>query len=114
LKKLINLSNETVVASNVNEAFTFFRRLRGLMFTEKLHSGSGLHIKPCRSVHTYFMKYAIDILYVNASGTVVAIDEGLQPGKVGRRCKEAVAVVELPVGVVKATKTEVGHNVRFI
>jgi len=114
LKKLINLSSETVVANNVNEAFTFFKRLKGLMFTNELCSGSGLHIKPCQSVHTFFMKYAIDILYVNASGTVVAIDEGLQPGKVGKRYKEAVAVVELPEGLVKATKTEVGHNVRFI
>lgn len=114
MKKLVNLSNETVVASNVNEAFTFFKRLKGLMFTDKLCSGSGLHIKPCQSVHTYFMKYAIDILYVNASGVVVAIDEDLQPGKIGRRCKEAVAVVELPVGVVKATKTEVGNELKFI
>lgn len=114
MKKLINLSNETVIASNVSEAFTFFKRLKGLMFSDELHSGTGLHIKPCRSVHTYFMKYAIDILYVDVNGTVVAVDEGLQPGEVGRRYKKAVAVVELPNGLVKATKTEVGHNVRFI
>ncbi|MCD8508814.1 MAG: DUF192 domain-containing protein [Bacillus sp. (in: Bacteria)] len=112
--KLVNLGNGKTIATNVGQAYNFFTRLKGLMFTDKLHSGDGLHIKPCPSVHTFFMKYAIDILYLNKENVVVAIDEALAPGKVGKRYKGAHSVVELSVGSVKASETEVGQKIEFI
>jgi uncharacterized membrane protein (UPF0127 family) len=102
------------IATNVNQAYRFFKRLKGLMFTKELHSGAGLHIKPCPSVHTFFMKYAIDILYLDKANVVIAIDEALAPGKVGKHYKGAVSVVELSVGSVTASETEVGQSLKFI
>ncbi|MFA9556304.1 DUF192 domain-containing protein [Evansella sp. AB-rgal1] len=112
--KLVNLGNDRVIAANVNQAYSFFKRLKGLMFTKKLPIGDGLHIKPCPSVHTYFMNYAIDILYINKDNQVVAIDEALAPGKVGKRYKGAHSVVELSAGTVKRSETKVGQKMKFI
>ncbi|MFZ3577022.1 DUF192 domain-containing protein [Virgibacillus sp. DJP39] len=112
--KLVNLSNEEEIAVNVNQAYSFFKRLRGLMFTDKLDLGTGMHIKPCQSVHTFFMNYSIDIIYLNAANIVVAIDEALTPGKVGSRYADAVSVIELPAGTVSHTRTEIGNEVEFV
>lgn len=112
--KLINLSNEQIIAEHLEEAYSFIRRLKGLMFTSKLDSGAGLHIKPCQSIHTFFMNYAIDVLYVNNKNIVVAIDEAFEPSKVGKLFADAASVIELPVGTVKETGTEVGHTIQIL
>ncbi|MBM7572614.1 DUF192 domain-containing protein [Aquibacillus albus] len=111
--ELVNLSNGQTLATNLREADTFWERLIGLMFTKALDSGSGLLIKPCQSIHTFFMNYAIDILYLNEKNEIVAMDEALQPGKIGKRQKRSVAVIELPEGVAKQTETMVGHVIQF-
>lgn len=112
--RLVNLGNDKEVAVKVVEADSFFKRLKGLMFTEKLDSGSGIHIKPCQSVHTFFMNYAVDIIYLNEANVVVAVDQSLVPGKVGRRIVDAKSVVELPAGTIDVTGTEVGNKLMFI
>ena len=84
------------------------------MFTHALDSGTGLHIKPCQSVHTFFMKYAIDIIYLNESNEVVGIDEALAPGKIGNRYNDAKAVVELAAGTARRTDIKVGNTLTFI
>ncbi len=83
------------------------------MFTDKLDSGSGLHIKPCQSVHMFFMNYPLDILYLNKDQIIVAIDESLEPDKVGKRYADANSVVELPAGTVHLTNTKVGDKISF-
>ena len=83
------------------------------MFTDKLHSGTGLHIKPCRSIHTYFMNYPIDVLYVNEQNIIVAIEEALEPGRTSRRYTDASSVVELPAGTIRETGTHVGDTLAF-
>ncbi|MDC3416947.1 DUF192 domain-containing protein [Aquibacillus salsiterrae] len=111
--ELVNLSNGKIIASDVRVADSFFQRLKGLMFTKTFDSGSGLHIIPCRSVHTFFMNYAIDILYVNERLEVVAIDEAIKPNKVGKAYQAVHSVIELPAGVTKQTETTVGNTITF-
>ncbi len=98
---------------NVSEALTFFSRLRGLMLTESLPEGSGLHIRPCRSVHSFFMKYPIDVLHLSQSGKVVGIEHRLQPGKVGKRFQGTFSIVELPEGTLERAGAAIGQTVRF-
>ncbi|MFD1019921.1 DUF192 domain-containing protein [Thalassobacillus hwangdonensis] len=110
----MNLSNEQLLAGETRQAYRFFQRLRGLMFTGQLNSGAGLHIKPCRSIHTFFMNYPIDVVYVNELNVVIAIDESMEPGKLGKVYADAASVVELPVGTVKKTMTKQGHSLDFV
>lgn len=113
LMKLYNRSNGVRLAERLQEATTFLRRFRGLMLTQSLPSDQALLIRPCRSVHTFFMRYAIDVLYLDEAGNIVGTDELLAPGRIGTRYAGARSVVELPAGTIRSTKTAAGHRVEF-
>ncbi len=112
--KLINKANNTVISENVMVADTFFRRLRGLMFTKTLPEENALHIEPCNGVHTFNMRYSIDILYLDKSQIILAVDEDMRPWRIGRFVNNAVAVVELPRGRVKKMCIKTGQAVQFM
>ncbi|WP_047983912.1 DUF192 domain-containing protein [Ornithinibacillus californiensis] len=109
--QLINLSDDKIIASHIKTAYSFGKRLKGLMFTKSLDWDAGLHIKPCLSVHTFFMKYAIDVLYLNKENEVVAFDEALPPGKVGKRYAGVASVLELKEGTISKSQIEIGHKI---
>ena len=111
---LKNKANNNIIAQNVVEANSFFKRLRGLMFTKELSPQSALYIYPCKGIHTYFMNYTIDVLYLDINNVILAIDEDMKPGKVGKYKKNAVAVVELQGGRTRETQTKVGQTLEFI
>ncbi|HJV16041.1 MAG TPA: DUF192 domain-containing protein [Bacillales bacterium] len=109
--KVVNLSNGTELANFVANADTFFKRLKGLMFTKSLSAGHGLHIQPCRSIHTYFMNYEIDVLYLSDQFEIVGMDEKMKPASVGKYQKKAFSVLELPAGTISRTETKIGHYI---
>ncbi|NKE08062.1 MULTISPECIES: DUF192 domain-containing protein [Mesobacillus] len=112
--RLVNESNGRVLAANVKIADTFFSRFKGLMLTDSLPDGHGLYIQPCRSIHTFFMNYSIDVLYINENFEIVGAEEQLEPAKMGKRCKGAYSVFELPEGTIRNTGTKVGHSIKLI
>ncbi|GAA0182626.1 hypothetical protein SH2C18_49720 [Clostridium sediminicola] len=111
---LKNKGNNNIIVQNVIEANTFFKRLKGLMFTKELSPQSALYIYPCNGIHTYFMNYTIDVLYLDINNIILAIDENMKPGRMGKIQKNAVAVVELLGGKVKDSAIEVGQAVEFL
>lgn len=111
--KLINLDNHQILAEHMTEAHTFFKRLKGLMFTKDLPSDYGLHIRPCQGVHTFFMNYSIDVLYLDETHRVLAMEEDIPPGKVGKFFPHALSAVELLGGTISRTETHVGHRLYF-
>jgi uncharacterized protein len=107
--RLVNQSNGKQLAAKVKMADTFFSRFRGLMLTDSLPEGHSLCIQPCQSIHTFFMNYSIDVLYINENNEIVGADEQLVPARIGKRCKGAYSVFELPEGTIRNTGTKVGH-----
>ncbi|MFT9598494.1 DUF192 domain-containing protein [Mesobacillus sp.] len=112
--RLVNESNGKELAADVKIADTFFSRFKGLMLTDSLSDGHSLYIQPCRSIHTFFMNYSIDVLYINENNEIVGTDEQLEPAKMGKRCKGAYSVFELPEGTIRNTGTKVGHSIKLI
>ena len=112
--KLINKTSNTIISENVMVANTYFKRLKGLMFTKELPDQSALHIVPCNEIHTFNMKYSIDVLYLDRNNNILHIEEEMQPGKIGKRVKNAVSVVELPSGKVKRVGVKIGQAVVFV
>jgi uncharacterized membrane protein (UPF0127 family) len=92
----------------------FFKRLKGLMFTKELPAQDALHIIPCNEIHTFFMNYSIDVLYLDKDKGIVHMDEEMEPGKIGKKVKNAISVVELPGGRIKTTKIRLGQSVEFV
>jgi uncharacterized protein len=71
------------------------RRLVGLAFRAD-PPDVALHLPRCRSVHTFGMRFALDLVWLDAHGDVVRIDRAVPPGRV-RSCRRARSVVEVPV-----------------
>lgn len=82
-------------SGSIRIAATLPARLRGLLFRDPSWLGEGgvLMIVPCGSVHTFFMRYAIDVAFVDKKGKVVASERAVNPGRVLSACG-AVAVIE--------------------
>ena len=93
-------------------ADTFWTRLRGLLGSKPLAPGEGLLVVPCKSVHTHFMRFPIDVLYVNEAREVVGIDQNLPPWRFGRFYRRVRFVVELPAGTAQATGSQVGDQLQ--
>ncbi len=102
-----------VIAEKVEEAKTFFTRLRGLMFRKKLPSGEALLIKPCDSIHTFGMKFSIDVLFLDSAGRIVRAVRSLAPGKVVGPVRGGKAVLEMGSGSLPVDFEIEGRVVRF-
>ncbi|MCX7852459.1 MAG: DUF192 domain-containing protein [Anaerolineae bacterium] len=105
-----NETTDTVLATRARLAQDFWSRLKGLIGAKDLADGEGLVIMPCHSIHTMFMAFPIDVLYVDAEHRVVDIDIGLQPWKLSLPRRRSRYVIELPAGTVVNTGTAVGDR----
>jgi uncharacterized protein len=91
----------TVLASEatVLEAATYASRLLGLAFLRSLPPGYALFIPDCRSVHTFGMRFAIDVAFVDLRGRVVRVERAVPPRRV-LVCRGAFAVIESRAGEI--------------
>jgi uncharacterized membrane protein (UPF0127 family) len=105
-----NRTRQTYLATDLKLADTHWSRLRGLMARDvrRFPQGSGLWIVPCRGVHTFGMRFAIDVVYLNAEQEVVYVKENLRPWRMAPVRLAAASVVELPSGTIGQTQTGVG------
>ena len=98
------------LVSRVRIAESFWARFKGLL-GYSLGDDEGLYITSCRSVHTIGMSYAIDVVFLDAAGKVLALYHGLKPWRVTRWIRGACAVLELPEGTLKKRGLCVGQTV---
>ncbi|WP_366924547.1 DUF192 domain-containing protein [Metallumcola ferriviriculae] len=110
---VINLSSGRVLVKDLIKADSFLRRLKGLIPYKGLEHGEGLLLTPCRSVHTCFMCFAIDVLYLDENMTVIAAFSDVGPWRFLPGRKGTRQVLELPAGTLVATGTEKGHRLQF-
>jgi uncharacterized protein len=107
-----NQTRNTVLATGADVADTSAKRRRGLLKHERLESGEGLWIAPCESVHTFFMKFPIDLIYLDRRKKVRKVRNGVRPWRLSA-CLLAHSVLELPAGMAEATGTEAGDQLEF-
>lgn len=105
--QLKNKTKDIVIGDHVALADTFWKRLKGLLGTSCLPAGHGLLIKPCSSVHTFGMRYPIDVLFVDKNHKIVKIAAEIGAGK-GSMASGGSYVVELPAGTARQTACTVG------
>jgi uncharacterized membrane protein (UPF0127 family) len=99
----------TSVCESCRLAATFATRLRGLLGAKELAPGHGVLIRPASSVHTFFMRFAIDVVFLDRSGSVVKLVPNLRPWRVafGRGARETL---ELRAGEAGARGIRVGER----
>lgn len=100
--KLQPASNANVdLASDLRIADSLITRTKGLLGRPNLPEGEGLWIKRCNSIHTVFMKFPIDAVFVDDDLKVVSVYHALKPWRITRLHLKASSVFELPAGTVE-------------
>jgi uncharacterized membrane protein (UPF0127 family) len=100
--KVRNETRNTVLAEAADLANTSATRRTGLLKHERLEPGDGLWIVPCESVHTFFMKFPIDLVYLDKKRKVRKVRHAVPSWRLSA-CLTAHSVLELPAGTVERT-----------
>ena len=103
-----NVTRGTVLADSLDTADTFVNSLMGLMGKSCLQRGRGLWIKTCQSIHTFWMRFPIDVLFLDTQGVVVHLIESMKPFRVSRHVSKSRSVMELPVWSIRDSGTRLG------
>lgn len=110
--RVINLDRQAEIGNLVEVADTAARRNRGLLGRTGLEPGQGLWIVPCEAVHTFGMKFAIDLVYLDRRRRVLKARSRVGPARISA-CLRAHSILELPPGVILATQTQPGDQLEF-
>ncbi len=108
-----NLDSGRVIATRVSVTATRAERAVGLLGRDDFQPDEALWIAPSRGVHTCGMRFPIDLVALDATGTVVDRVEGLQPWRLRLPRPSVVGVLELPVGSLERSDTRLGHRLTF-
>ena len=107
-----NQTRDTVLGTSVDMADTSEKRRTGLLKHKRLAAGEGLWIVPCESVHTFFMKFPIDLVYLDKSRKVRKVRKAVPAWRMSA-CLTAHSILELPAGTIAATGTEKGDQLEI-
>lgn len=107
-----NRTRRTVLAVRLEIADSGPKRSKGLLGRAGLGAGEGLWIVPCESVHTFFMRFPIDLVYLDRKNKVKKVRSNVGPWRISA-CLSAHSVIELPAGTVSATLTQAGDTLEF-
>ena len=105
--------NGKVICEKVELADNFFRRFMGLMYRKSMDENAGLLLDPCKEIHTFGMKFAIDTLTISRDNIIIYIDENIAPRRVRPGVKGGKKVLELNAGTIKKYGLELGDLVEF-
>lgn len=108
-----NVSKKIVIAKNVMLADCILSRMKGLMFQSNLEVNQGLWIDPCKSIHTFFMQFPIDTIFLSKDLKVVHKIENLIPWNITGYYFKAQSVLELKAGTIQK-KISLGDQLEFI
>jgi uncharacterized protein len=110
-----NRTRQAYLATRMGVARTHWSRLRGLMgtATENFCAGQGLWIVPSHGVHTFAMRFPIDVIYLDPGNVVVHLEQNLKPWRVAPVRRRAASVLELPGATLSSTGTTLGDQIEI-
>ena len=108
---LFNTTRKTVVSDRCRFANTVLKRMVGLLNRSSLSEGEGLLLDRCYGIHTFFMRFPIDVLFLDKEYRVIRAVSALPAF---RTCAvpHAVYVLELPVGAIERSQTAAGDQIQ--
>jgi uncharacterized protein len=108
-----NRTRTTYLATELTIARTHWTRFRGLMATDssRFRRGQGLWISPSHGVHTFAMRFPIDVVYLDGARIVIHVEEELKPWRLAAVRIQAASVLELPIGTIRESQTVLGDQV---
>jgi len=107
----INLTQKKTLASGLSVADTILSSLIGLLGKPNLPPGEGLWLVPCQSIHTMWMRFPIDVIFLDSAKTVVHLIENMKPFRISKHVSSARSVIELPATTITSTQTQLGDQI---
>jgi len=107
-----NVTRDSLLGDSIDIADTRQTRKTGLLKHTSLQRGQGLWIVPCEAIHMFFMKFAIDVVFIDRKHRVRKVVRALRPWKMSM-CLTAHSVIELPVGAIDESQTEKGDQLEL-
>lgn len=111
--KLVNQTKQLEIAQTVEVADSWIKRLKGLLGRDGLPEDGSFILYPCNSIHTSFMKFDIDVLFVSGDGVIRHLIENMPRFKFSPIIRTSRYVVELPCHTIRETGTSVGDQLNI-
>ena len=113
MMQAFNVTRQQTLASVLMVADSLLQSLIGLMGRPSLQTGHGLWIVPCQSVHTFWMRFTIDVVFLDKHRRVIHLIEGLRPFRISKHLSRAGSVIELPANAIRKSGTRIGDEIRI-
>lgn len=108
----LNTANGVLLASRLEKADRFAARIKGLLGRRGLEPGHGLWIEPCKQIHTFFMRFPIDVVFIDSRHHVLSTHSGVLPWRLSPFLFSAQSVLEFPANGLEG-RVRVGDRLHF-
>jgi uncharacterized membrane protein (UPF0127 family) len=95
-RTITHVNSQQLIVNDLKIADSFLSRLKGLIGSSKLTYRQGMLITPCQQVHTHFMSYVIDVVFLDRQLKVLHVINNMPPWRFSKLIKSAYYVLELP------------------
>ena len=112
--KILNTTRKTTVADHAQAAVTLLSRMRGLLNRTSLNEREGLVITSCQQIHMIFMRFPIDVIFVDKTYKVVGLVKNIQPFAVSPIFWKASFAIELPIAAIEKSRTQLEDVLEFV
>ncbi len=111
--RIVHADRDGCLAEKVQVADSFWGRMRGLLGHAPLAQGEGMVIMPCQWIHTLFMGFSIDVVYLGNDLRVVHLQENVPPNRLCSPVPRASCVVELSARAISRAGVQIGDQLEF-
>lgn len=112
--RVVNRSRGTLLGNRIMLVDSWPGRLRGYLGRPEPQPGEGMLLVRCNAVHMYGLHFALDLVFLDEKGTVVSTVPELQPWTRTKKVPDGHSALELPTGVIAASRTRVGDQLSWM
>ena len=112
--RIVNSTRGVCLATNAELASSFFAKFAGLMLRKDLPEGGGMVILSGEPIHMFFMRFAIDVAFVDADGRILHACHSIRPWRISRIVFGAKAAIELPAGTLRSLGVDRGSVLKLV
>lgn len=103
-----NITKNSILVKNIMFADNFFLRLKGLLFRNTISDNEGLFLKNTNSIHTFFIKFKTDVIFLDKNNSIVKLVKSMKPFKIAFSIFKGQHTIEVCSGIIDKTGCEVG------
>ena len=111
--QIFNLTRSAVLAEQAKIATSLGQRMKGLLGKPSLVANEALVLKPCTAIHTFFMRFAIDVLFLDKNMRIIRLIQNMLPNRLSPAVWSSQMVIELPAGRINQTYTQIGDTIEL-